>query len=179
VRSSADHRVEHGGKPALLVDARGDLLVVVVYAGGINVLNIEVEGPAPRVVSSEVVSADGAVVIVDGELDIETAPQLGRQIGELIGDGHRHLVIDLSGAAFLDSTAMRTLVTTIAPLREDATAGVVLAGVHGAVQRALAVSGIGELFTAFDTRNEALEGMNVTAPSLREGWRTVVPRRTD
>jgi stage II sporulation protein AA (anti-sigma F factor antagonist) len=140
------------------------------------VLNIEVKGPAPRVVSSEPISADGAVVIVDGELDMETAPQLEHQIGELIGDGHRQLVIDLSGATFLDSSAMRTLVTAVAPLRENPAARVVLAGVHGVVQRALAVSGIGELFTAFDTRGEALDSMHVTAPPRREGWRSVVPR---
>ena len=42
---------------------------------------------------------------------VETAPQLERHIAELVGDGHRHLVIDLADATFIDSTAMRALVT--------------------------------------------------------------------
>jgi anti-sigma B factor antagonist len=140
-----------------------------------EVLNTEAEGTAPRVVSSEPSSAGGAVVIVDGDLDAETASQLDEQIAALIGDGHRRLVIDLAGATFLDSTAMRTLVTSIAPLREDATAAVALAGVHGIIERALTVSGIGQMFTAFETRSDAAEWL-ATAQPLQDGWRSVVSR---
>ena len=42
--------------------------------------NTEVEGTSPPVVSSEPWSADCAVVIVEGDLDVETAPQLEEQI---------------------------------------------------------------------------------------------------
>ena len=66
-------------------------------------------------------------------------------------------MIDLAAATFLDSTAMRTLVTSIAPLREDAAAAVVLAGVQGIVERALTISGIGQMFTVFDTRSAAVD----------------------
>ena len=38
-------------------------------------------------VSSEPWSADGAVVIVDGDLDVETAPQLEEQISRSSGTG--------------------------------------------------------------------------------------------
>ena len=138
--------------------------------------NTGVEGTAPRVVSSEPLSADGAVVIVDGDLDVETAPQLDEQVSALIGDGHRRLVIDLAAATFLDSTAMRTLVTSIAPLRDDATAAVVLAGVHGIAERALTISGIGQMFTVFDTRTAAVDCLADAARPLRDGWRAVVSR---
>lgn len=138
--------------------------------------NTGVEGTAPRVVSSEPLSADGAVVIVDGDLDVETAPQLDEQVSSLIGDGHRRLVIDLAAATFLDSTAMRTLVTSIAPLRDDATAAVVLAGVHGIAERALTISGIGQMFTVFDTRSAAADCLADAARPLRDGWRAVVSR---
>jgi anti-anti-sigma factor len=136
-------------------------------------MNTEVEGTSPPVVSSEPWSADCAVVIVDGDLDVETAPQLEEQINRLIGDGHRHLVIDLADATFLDSTALRTLVTSIAPLREDAGAAVVLAGVQGIVERALVVSGIGPTFTALDTRPAAVAGLAESDRPLLDGWRAV------
>jgi anti-sigma B factor antagonist len=142
------------------------------------VLNTEVEGTAPRVVSSEPWSARGATVIVDVDLDVATAPQLERHIIELVEDGHRHLVIDLAAATFLDSTAMRSLVTTIAPLRDDPSTAVVLAGAHGIVDRALTVSGIGQMFTAFDTRRAAIECLAGRAPALQGGWRSVARRPT-
>ncbi len=137
-------------------------------------LNTDVEGSAPRVVSTEPVSAEGAVVIVDGDLDIQTAPQLEQQVAGLIKDGHRRLVVDLAEATFLDSTAMRALVTTIAPLRDDPAAAVVLAGAGGIVERALTVSGISQMFISFDTRSAAIEGLADTTRPLQDGWRAVV-----
>ena len=68
------------------------------------------------VVRGEMFDEEGAIVAVDGELDIATAPQLGAVIAEMIDFGHRHLLIDLSAAVFVDSTAMGMLLYAIAPL---------------------------------------------------------------
>ena len=141
-------------------------------------LNTDIEGTAPPVVSSESWSAHGATVIVDGDLDVATAPQLELQIAELVDDGNLHLVIDLADATFLDSTAMRSLVTAIAPLRDDPSTAVVLAGANGIVDRALTVSGIGQMFTAFATRGAAIECLTRPAGPLQDGWRSVVRRPT-
>lgn len=50
------------------------------------------------------------VVEVAGEIDVYTAPRLREQLVELSAEGHHHLVIDLEGVEFLDSTGLGVLV---------------------------------------------------------------------
>ncbi len=126
----------------------------------------------PRVVTSEPFSEHGAAIVVDGDLDLEFAAQLELEIAAIIADRHRHLVIDLSAASFLDSMAMGSLLLAIAPLQQDPDAAVVLAGVHGTVDRSLAVSGIGAMFASFPTRDAAIAAVE-RATDLEQGWRAV------
>ena len=124
------------------------------------------------VVRGETFDEQGAIVAVDGELDLATAPQLGAVIAEITEYGHRRLVIDLTAAAFLDSTAMEILLYSIAPLREDPVAAVVLAGAHGCVERSLKVSGIAGMFTLFDTREAAMRGLEDRGRPACDAWRS-------
>ena len=50
------------------------------------------------------------VIAVGGEIDVYTAPKLRDGLVELINSGHYHLVIDLEGVDFLDSTGLGVLV---------------------------------------------------------------------
>ena len=50
------------------------------------------------------------IVEVVGELDVHTAPRLREQLADLIAEGNHHLVVDLQGVDFLDSTALGVLV---------------------------------------------------------------------
>jgi len=129
-------------------------------------------GATPCVITSEWLSDHGAAVIIDGELDLDTAPLLAAELQRQIAEGHRHLVIDLTDASFLDSTSLGTMVRTIQPLHDDPDAAVVLAGAGGVVARALTTSGIGQLFTMFDTRGEAERALT-EGVDLRDGWRGV------
>ncbi len=124
------------------------------------------------VVRGEMFDEQGAIVAVDGELDLATAPQLGAVIAEITDYGHRRLVIDLTAAGFLDSTAMEILLYSIAPLREDLDAAVVLAGAHGCVERSLKVSGVAGMFTLFDTREAAMRGLSDRGRPPCDAWRS-------
>src|SRR4051794_26830342 len=62
-------------------------------------------GKTPWVVRGEMFDEQGAIIAIDGEVDLATAPQLGAVIAEMLDYGHRHLVIGLTAAEFLDSTA--------------------------------------------------------------------------
>ena len=62
---------------------------------------------------------DGVHVIrVGGYVDFDAAPHLKRFVGERIEQGRRKVVIDLSGAGFIDSTGIGVLVGALKKLRE-------------------------------------------------------------
>src|SRR5262245_56659293 len=60
----------------------------------------------------------GATVIaVGGEIDVYTAPRLRDKITELVGDGVYHIIIDMEGVEFLDSTGLGVLVGGLKKVR--------------------------------------------------------------
>ncbi|CAN5221533.1 hypothetical protein BH18ACT4_BH18ACT4_06720 [soil metagenome] len=64
---------------------------------------------------SELKSA--AVLAVHGEVDVATAPRLREQVLALVADGYEHIVIDLEGVEFLDSTGLGVLVGALKRVR--------------------------------------------------------------
>jgi anti-sigma B factor antagonist len=61
---------------------------------------------------------DCAVLRVTGEVDAYTAPMLREQVRELAAKGAVHLIADLGGVDFLDSTGLGVLVGGLKRLRE-------------------------------------------------------------
>ena len=54
---------------------------------------------------------DGVAVIeAGGDVDVYSAPAFRKQIVDLVDAGHIHLVVDLDGLEFLDSTGLGVLV---------------------------------------------------------------------
>ena len=64
-----------------------------------------------------IISGDCAVLRITGEADVYTAPELRQQIIDLVGNGTRHIVGDLRGVEFLDSTGLGVLVGSLKRLR--------------------------------------------------------------
>ena len=53
---------------------------------------------------------DHSVVDVKGEIDVYTAPKLREKLIELVSEGSHHVVVNLEGVDFLDSTGLGVLV---------------------------------------------------------------------
>jgi anti-sigma B factor antagonist len=53
---------------------------------------------------------DRTVVSVGGEIDVYTAPKLREQLIDLVSAGQYHIVVDMEGVDFLDSTGLGVLV---------------------------------------------------------------------
>jgi len=58
------------------------------------------------------VDGAGAVVALEGELDTETAAELGQVVERLLDEGVERLALDLERLEFLDSSGLRVLIST-------------------------------------------------------------------
>ncbi len=51
-----------------------------------------------------------SIVAVGGEIDVYTAPKLREQLIDLVSNGNYHIIVDMEGVEFLDSTGLGVLV---------------------------------------------------------------------
>lgn len=93
------------------------------------------------------------VVALAGELDIAATSEVRSRVEEAAA--RRALVLDLSGATFLDSSMLKELLRANAELDRSETQ-LVLAGIAPAVRRVLELTRTTELFTVADDRAAAL-----------------------
>jgi anti-sigma B factor antagonist len=62
----------------------------------------------------DVSDRDGwAVLSVQGEVDVYTAPRFRERLIELVSQGKHRIVVDLEGVDFLDSTGLGTIVSVL------------------------------------------------------------------
>lgn len=64
-------------------------------------------------------AADRTVVVVAGELDAHTAPELKAVLDPLAQTAECAIVVDLGEVGFIDSTGLGVLVTTLKHVRES------------------------------------------------------------
>jgi anti-sigma B factor antagonist len=62
-------------------------------------------------------AGDCAVLRIAGEVDVYTAPKLRKQVADLAENGTVHVIADLRGVDFLDSTGLGALVGGLKRLR--------------------------------------------------------------
>jgi len=97
---------------------------------------------------------DWSIIDVAGEVDVFTAPKLREQILSLVGQGANHLVVNLDGVDFMDSTGLGVLVGGLKRLRER-DGKLALAGAHGTVLRVLNITGLDSVFALHETVEDA------------------------
>ncbi len=103
--------------------------------------------------------SDGiAVIVADGYVDFDAAPTLKQNIVHQIDEGSRHLVIDLSAAEFIDSTAIGVLVGALKRLQE---AGGSLAVVctNENIRYIFEVAGLDNMIPLHRSRDDALSAL--------------------
>jgi anti-anti-sigma factor len=90
-----------------------------------------------------------ALVTVSGEVDLESAPELGDHSLAALKDVSVHLVLDLRGVTFMDSTGLKVLLATAH--RADLAGGsLVLVAPNRAVHRILTLTGLDKTFVTVD-----------------------------
>jgi anti-sigma B factor antagonist len=96
------------------------------------------------------------VVEVRGEIDSGTTPMLEDLLQEVIDAGARHVVLDLAGVTFMDSSGLSLLVVSLKRLR-DTGGHFCLAHVQDPVQNVLLLSAVDTVLDVYETV-EAAEG---------------------
>lgn len=97
-----------------------------------------------------------SVIAVRGEVDLHTAPKVQYAI-ERGADDVGAVVVDLNGITFMDSTALSMFMRTKDQLDEQSV-GFRLASPSEAVERIFGVTGFGEYFDVFPSREDAITG---------------------
>jgi anti-sigma B factor antagonist len=95
-----------------------------------------------------------SVISVEGELDLSTAPRLKWMLTDSLEAGHSLLVVDLSLATFMDSTALGVLVGVRRRLDDDARVAIVC--MRPNVLKIFEFAGLDGAFAIFPTLDEAL-----------------------
>lgn len=95
-----------------------------------------------------------SVVAVRGEVDLHTAPKVQYAL-ERGSEGVGAVVVDMGGIAFMDSTALSTFMRAKESL-EDRGTSLRLTTPSKAVERIFAVTGFGDYFDIYPSREAAI-----------------------
>ncbi len=101
--------------------------------------------------------AEFPVLEVSGELDLAVAPWLSDQLDALFVGGATSVVLDLSSATFLDSTALGVLVG-VRNRSKGLGGDVHLVVTEPQILRVLSITGLEESFVIHEDRAELFEG---------------------
>jgi anti-sigma B factor antagonist len=100
---------------------------------------------------------DGPVAVLDivGRFDAHTAPAVGEWLTTTIADGQSRIAVNLAGVAFLDSTALGTLVRGLKRCRERQ-GDLHLCGLQRPVQVVLELTRLDSVFKTFPDEDAAV-----------------------
>lgn len=107
------------------------------------------------------------VITFSGEHDLNTVPELRERLGEAVTSGDP-VVVDLSGAEFIDSSVIGALLDARRDAHADGNGfAVALNGGAAPVERVLSVTNLTTTLPVHSTRDEAVEEARSGAPSQR------------
>ena len=97
----------------------------------------------------------GLVLIVSGELDLATAPDLRERLGEAVDSGMKRIVVDLREVTFMDSIGLAAVVNARSRLRASGRLALVVAP-DSYPELVLEIAGMPRALAIFADRDEAI-----------------------
>ena len=96
------------------------------------------------------------IVLVEGNLDTNTAPEAQQRLDALLEEGRSKLLVDFAALEYISSAGLRVLLSTTKRL--NAAGGLMhISGLNETVDEIFEISGFSTIFNVFPTRAEALE----------------------
>lgn len=98
----------------------------------------------------------GTLFTVSGRMDVMTTPTFEKECQQVIDEGEKKLVIDLTGLEYISSAGLRGILSSAKKLK--VTGGTIqFCGLTGMVEEVFLVSGLGSIFTVTATPEEAFQ----------------------
>jgi len=98
------------------------------------------------------------ILVVAGEIDVFTAPLFKQAIVNVVAEGHRHLLIDMSAVSFMDSSGFGALLGATKRLRPEG-GSLNLIGCNRTIQRMLHLTRLDTILGVFDTLEAVLQSI--------------------
>jgi anti-sigma B factor antagonist len=109
-------------------------------------------------IDDESIDASTHVIELGGEVDLYTAPEFKERLVQVIEDGKKQLVVDLSKATFIDSTTLGVLVGGVKRLRPTGGA-LALVCTDQNITKIFEITGLDRVFPIHASREEALQAV--------------------
>ena len=106
-------------------------------------------------ISDTAIDDNTHVIELGGEVDLYTAPEFKERMVQVIEDGKKHVVVDLSKATFIDSTTLGVLVGGVKRLR-PAGGSLTLVCTDTNICKIFEITGLDRVFTIHESRDDAL-----------------------
>ena len=116
-------------------------------------------------IQDQEIDADTHVIELGGEVDLYTAPEFKERMVQVIEQGKKQVVVDLSKATFIDSTTLGVLVGGVKRLRtNDGQLSLVCSDRN--ITKIFEITGLDRVFAIHGTREEAVSKLDgVSQPS--------------
>jgi anti-sigma B factor antagonist len=106
-------------------------------------------------VKTEKLSDEQYVISLAGEVDLYTAPEFKQQLLDVIDQGAKEVIVDLTSTTFIDSTTLGVLVGGVKRLRTNE-GQLVLVCSDRNITKIFEITGLDRVFTIHETRDAAL-----------------------
>jgi anti-sigma B factor antagonist len=106
-------------------------------------------------VRTEKLSDEQFVISLAGEVDLYTAPEFKQQLLDVIDQGAKDVIVDLTSTTFIDSTTLGVLVGGVKRLRtNDGQLALVCSDRN--ITKIFEITGLDRVFTIYETRDAAV-----------------------
>ncbi|MBW3084893.1 Anti-sigma-B factor antagonist [Austwickia sp. TVS 96-490-7B] len=103
-----------------------------------------------------------AIVTVDGDVDVSNATRLRDTLDHVLATGRAHVVVDVRGVPFMDSTGLGVLVGRMKVVRARR-GSIRLVVTAPRMLRVLSITGLDTVFPLYDTPEDAVASFGVSA----------------
>jgi anti-sigma B factor antagonist len=98
------------------------------------------------------------ILILDGEIDVYTAPRVKSSLVELVNEGKYKIIVDLNGIDFMDSSGLGVLVGGLKRVKPHQ--GVIsIVCSKEKILKIFKITGLTKVFPIFDSQEEALKNI--------------------